>query len=338
MSRPGDGLAASVDAVPRLRVEGLTVRYPVRRDPPLEALAGVDVTLGRGGSLGVLGESGCGKTTLLSALAGLLPETAEVEGTVRLGGRRLAVSSPGADRRAGEDAIGMVFQEASLALHPMLRVGRQIGDVLRARRRLSGRALDAEVHARLVEVGLDEDAIARAFPHQLSGGQQQRVVLARALACDPSVLLADEPTASLDTVTAKRVLDTIRRLVDRRGVALLVVSHDPAVLARVADTLLVLVAGRPAEHGPTRAVLGRPRHPLSAALLDSRIDRLRGVPSQGILAPPPARAAVEGCRFAGRCPLVEPGCHDRVPGAHRPEPGRTVWCQVLEDAPDREPR
>lgn len=258
-----------------LTVRGLDVRYAGGRGGGAEtvhAVRGVDMRVAPGEAVGLLGESGCGKTSLAMALLGLLPPLATVSGRVELSIRGEELSlldlEETAWQRVRGERVAVVFQQPAQSLSPFRRVGRQIADVLRAhgrRDRVAERVGDL-----LAEVGLTAD-VADAHPHQLSGGQVQRIVLCQALSCEPDLLLADEPTASLDSETATRILDLVARLRLRRGLALLWISHDPDVLERVSERLLVMHEGRIVERGETPHVLSSPQHGFTRALLDCRM-------------------------------------------------------------------
>lgn len=246
-----------------LRVDGLGVRLDER-----EVLTGVGFTLGAGRRIGIVGPSGAGKSLLTRAILGLAPRRASVEGAVTFDGTRLDELDDAGWSRVRGSRIGIVFQEPGTALDPSMRIGRQIGVPLGLHRGLSGRARTDAAEAWCERVGLPT-RVTRAFPHQLSGGQRQRAALAIALAGEPDLLVADEPTTALDTTVQREVLDLIDSLVVERGLALIVVTHDLAVAARVTDDLLVLVDGRMAESGPTLEVLARPRHSTTRAMVES---------------------------------------------------------------------
>lgn len=252
---------------PLLAVEELSVSY---RTPegPVPALAELSLYLARGEAVGVLGESGSGKSTLLRAIPGLLPAAATVAGEVRLDGAAIGGWGERRLRRLRGATIGSIQQDPGTALHPLRRIGAQVADVLRAHGRDGSRAT---VAARLAECGLGEPELAAAYPHELSGGQRQRAVVAQAIACRPALLLADEPTASLDGVAALELLGLLDELQRRHGLALLLVSHDPDVLAVACERLLVVHRGRLVEAGPTREVLRAPLHPRTAELLAARV-------------------------------------------------------------------
>ncbi len=256
---------------PVLAVRGLLVRYHAGRGAaPVVAVDGLSLEVGAGEVVGVLGESGSGKTSLALAVLGLLPSEGEIAaGSVAFRGRELVGLGERQLRRLRGAEVSLVFQEPALALHPMRRVGEQVVEVLRAHRRWKKRRARRAAEELLAEVGFRrEDAVYHAYPHQLSGGQRQRIVIAQALACRPALVIADEPTASLDSTAQKQVLDLLRRLRERFGVAFLYISHDPLVMAEMADRLIVLHAGRSVEEGPCADVLARPRHPYTEGLLE----------------------------------------------------------------------
>jgi oligopeptide/dipeptide ABC transporter ATP-binding protein len=315
---------------PLLEVSDLAVSY---HDGTrlVVALDEVSLCLREGESLGILGESGCGKSTLALALLGLLPPAGEVVGgSVRWRGRELLGLGERELRPLRGAELSIVFQEPGEALHPTRRVGVQIEEVLRAHRRGGRRERLDTVRALLFEVGL-EAPLADAYPHELSGGQRQRVVLAQALACRPALLVADEPTGSLDAVTRTEILTLLRHLRRRLGMSLLLISHDPQVLQQSADRLLVLYAGRRMEEGPVETVCAAPLHPYTEALLrclpplGRRSGGRRPLPVLEGQAPILRRRG-GGCRFAPRCPARLAHCEERTPGAVEAAAGHVVEC------------
>jgi peptide/nickel transport system ATP-binding protein len=282
---------------PLLRVEGLRVELgsgaPIVEDVGLELHAGE--------VLGLVGESGCGKTTTALALLGFARSGARItDGTVEIGGELLTGRGEQAVRALRGRLVSYVAQDPGLALNPALRVESLIGDMARTH----GKPRDAgAIGVALAAVHLPADrAFARRYPHQLSGGQQQRVAIATALLCEPSLVVLDEPTTGLDVVTQARILEEIDRLRHERGVAVVYVSHDLAVVGSLADRIAVMYAGRVVEEGPSAAVLVRPRHPYTRGLLGSVPDpgrprRLESIP--GIAVGVDDRP--EGCAFAPRC-------------------------------------
>jgi len=284
---------------------------------PAEALRGVSFELERGRTLGLIGESGCGKSLTALALMGLLPEGAGVRGSIRFDGQELTTLDEPALCRLRGNRIGMVFQEPMTALNPLHPVGRQIAEPLRLHRGLSAAAARAEALRLLQRVQLPQ-AAARldAYPHQLSGGQRQRVVIAIALACGPALLVADEPTTALDVTVQREVLNLILELVHEDGMALLLVSHDLALMADTVEQLLVMYAGRVVERGPTAAVFAHRAHPYTRGLYAAR-PRL-GMPRGTRLATIPGRVPElarmpPGCAFAERCELAVDACRAAPP-------------------------
>jgi peptide/nickel transport system ATP-binding protein len=245
---------------PLLEVRDLTVRY-AGGGATAPALDGVSFTLAEGEAVGVLGESGCGKTTLALAVAGLLPPGGEVVGgSVRFRGRSLLALGEAQLCALRGAEIGCVFQQPALALHPMQRARDQVAEVLRAHRGGRLASWRSQAGDLLAEVGLDGGDLADAYPHQLSGGQRQRVAIAQALACRPALVLADEPTASLDGTARDGILALLRSLARQSRLALLIISHDPRVLASAADRLLRIEAGRLTPHPPIGRTAVRPYH------------------------------------------------------------------------------
>lgn len=248
-----------------LEVRGLTVRIGRRT-----ILDDVTFTVPPGRRVGVIGASGSGKSMTSLALMGLEPAGAVVEGSIRLDGAEL-VGLPDRERaRYRGDGIAMVFQEPGTALDPLRRVGAQIAEPLRLHRGLDRRAATAAAVDLAVSVGLpDPTSLLRQYPHQLSGGQRQRICIAMAMAGEPAYLVADEPTTALDVTTEARILELFEHLSTTSGTGMLFVTHDLAVLARIADTAVVLDAGRVVEQGSVASLLTAPQHPATAALVDA---------------------------------------------------------------------
>jgi ABC-type glutathione transport system ATPase component len=259
-----------------LQVKNLRVVFFPRRGPPMTALNGISLDVVAGEMSGILGESGSGKTTLGLALLGLLPETAEVTGAVHYRDCDLLASKERQLNRIRGAGISMVFQEPALALHPGLPVGDQIADVIRAHSACSRRLCREKAKHALAQVCLkDLRRIYSAYPHQLSGGQRQRVCIAQAVASQPSVLIADEPTASLDSTAQAEILTLLQDLNQRLKLAVLLISHNPAVLARLTDRVLVISSGRVVEEGPPDKVLGGPvgdNNPMRVPLYRGSLD------------------------------------------------------------------
>ena len=323
-------------AAPLLDVQDLRVTLDTPHGPA-EALRGVSFTLGRGETLGLIGESGCGKSLTALALMGLLPEGARVAGSVRLDGQELCGLPEDAWCRLRGNRLAMVFQEPMTALNPLHPIGRQIAEPLRLHRGLDARAARAEALRLLQRVQLPQ-AAARldAYPHQLSGGQRQRVVIAIALACGPDLLIADEPTTALDVTIQREVLDLIAQLVDEDGMALLLISHDLGVMAETVQRMLVMYAGSVVERGPTDAVFARLAHPYTRGLFAAR-PRL-GLPRGHRLATIPGRVPAladlpAGCGFAERCALAQDACRRAPPPLADLVPGHAARCLRLDALP-----
>lgn len=300
-------------------VAGLTVDT-AGNGPPLRLVQEVCFSVAPGQTVGLVGESGSGKTLTALALMGLLdPKALRISGAATLGGQPLLRAGAGAAAHRGA-GLGMMFQEVSGALNPVLAVGTQLREVLARHSGLRGAPARAQSEALLVEVGLQANAarVMRAWPHQLSGGMQQRVQLALALAAKPSVLLADEPTTALDVTTQARVLALLADLQQRRGMAMVFISHDLGVVRRVAQRVLVMYAGRVVEAGSVEQMLTAPAHPYTRALVDCRIPPVGspGVPHRlSVLPGQPASAATrpQGCAFHPRCTRAVAECRSAPP-------------------------
>jgi peptide/nickel transport system ATP-binding protein len=312
-----------------LEVDDLRVALSTHRGT-VQALRGVSFAVDRGQTLGLIGESGCGKSLTALALMGLLPDGAQVSGSIRLEGREL-VGQPEDDWcRLRGDRLAMVFQEPMSALNPLHTVARQIGEPLRLHQGLSGGAARAEALRLLERVQLPQAAQRLdAYPHQLSGGQRQRVVIAIALACGPDLLIADEPTTALDVTIQREVLDLIARLVAEDGMGLLLISHDLGVMAESVQRLMVMYGGTVVESGPTPEVFAQLAHPYTRGLFAAR-PRL-GMPRGHRLATiagrvPELTQLPTGCPFADRCDRVVDACRLAPPPAAAVGPDHLVRC------------
>jgi oligopeptide/dipeptide ABC transporter ATP-binding protein len=311
---------------PLLRVQDLHVAYTSQTGRNYPALAGISFDVAPEETLGVLGESGSGKSTMAAALLRVLPRNAEIRaGTILFEGQDLLCAEPQALERVRGARLALILQEPSLALHPTIRIGEQVGDVIAAHESSSRSALRLKTLQLLGEVFPEDPArIADSYLHQLSGGQQQRVLIAQAIACRPSLIVADEPTASLDPTTQRDILALFRSLKKKFKLSLILITHNPALLSDLAERVLVLYAGRVAEIGPAEQVLAHPRHPYSKALLQSlparlgapaaqRRSTLRVIPGDS----PNLEASMTGCRF-------EPRCVDRMEQCIKREPAMTT--------------
>ncbi|MCG5218385.1 ABC transporter ATP-binding protein [Streptosporangium sp. KLBMP 9127] len=294
---------------PLLVVDRLAVDYRAN-GRTVRALDGADLEVAAGETVGIVGESGSGKSTLGAAIGRLLPRTARVDGgVIRVAGESLFELAPADLRRVRRERLGFVFQDPIASLDPTMRVGRQLTLVL-------GRGTGSgDVAAHLDRVKLDART-ARSYPHELSGGMAQRVAIAMAMAGEPELLVADEPTAALDSQVREEVLDVVFSLAATTGTGIIWLSHDLAAVARRCSRVAVMYGGRVVEQGPAAEVLGRPAHPYTAALAGSapataaRGTRLEPVPGR----PPMLTGPSDGCSFAPRCAFVIDRCaHERPP-------------------------
>ncbi|MFG2771156.1 ABC transporter ATP-binding protein [Streptomyces sp. NPDC048350] len=311
-----------------LEVRNLTVTYGVGASA-VPAVRGVDLTLAAGQKLGVAGESGCGKSTMALALLRLLPASARLTGQILLDGEDVLAMKWGRLRAVRWAGASIVFQGAMHSLNAVQRIGDQIAEPLL----VHGRPTPAEARKRVGEllehVGLPT-ARAAAYPHELSGGQRQRVMIAMALACDPRLIVADEPTTALDVMIQAQILRLIERLVADDGISLLMISHDLAVLADTCDRLAVMYAGRVVEEGPAREVYDAAEHPYGRAL-SSAFPRIgdpasrrapRGLPGD----PPDPADLPGGCAFHPRCPAAVEVCGEQDQELREAGAGRRAAC------------
>jgi peptide/nickel transport system ATP-binding protein len=317
-----------------LAVEDLRVTYRTGSGA-VPAVQGVTFEVGRGRSLGLAGESGCGKSTLANAILRLLPPGTEIEGSVRLGGQEIGEMNPGQLRSIRWTQGAIVFQGALHALNPVQRVGKQIAEpMLLHRTSPSKQAAHERVGELLEQVGLPADR-ARAYPHQLSGGQRQRVLIAMALACEPDLLIADEPTTALDVMVQAQVLALLADLRAEHGLSMIFITHDLSVLTDVCDDLAVMYAGRIVEEGSSRRVFRAPTHPYTrglAAAFPTIGDPASRMNPSGLAGDPPDPAALPaGCPFHPRCALAEDRCRTAVPELVPAGDGRRAACVLVEE-------
>ncbi len=295
----------------------------------LPAVDDVSFDIHAGKTLGIVGESGCGKSTTALALMGLLPPTTRITGVADFQGTDLLAQDEAAWRHVRGDRIAMIFQEPMTALNPVLRIGDQIGETLVLHQDLSHRAAAERAVEMLDEVGIPAAASrARAYPHQLSGGMRQRAMIAMALACKPSLLIADEPTTALDVTIQAQILELMLELQDRIGMAIQFISHNLGVISELADEIIVMYAGRIVERAPAARLFALPLHPYTQGLiktLPSITGRERTLPviPGGM---PNLAQVTRGCRFADRCPRAVAECLDAVPPLVELEPGHDVAC------------
>ncbi len=318
-----------------LQVRDLAVSYSDGARTQIPAVTGVSFDVRAGEAVGILGESGCGKTTTALALTRLLPCTAQiVSGHVLYRDKALLDLPEREMERVRGAQISLIFSEPSVALNPVVCVGDQIVEVIRAHRSWPRRRCRAEAESLLTLVHLQATPrIYRAFPHELSGGQKQRVLIAQAVACGPALVIADEPTASLDTLVQEEILDLLRELKAGSQTSFLFISHHPEVLGRIADRLLVMYAGRIVEEGDLDDIYKSPMHPYTQGLLQAspskpgegdacRGKRMSPIPGS----PPDMNDLPRGCAFAPRCPSRMEACTLCDPPEKELSGNRTVRC------------
>ena len=323
-----------------LEVDGLTVAFPTPTGPE-RAVRDVSFKLERGETLGIVGESGCGKSMTALALMGLLPEGTDTQGGIVLNGRDLRTLDEEAMCRVRGNAIAMVFQEPMTSLNPVRTIGRQVAEPLMLHLGLDHGRAKAETLSLLERVGLvDPRRFYATYPHQLSGGQRQRAMIAMALSCRPEVLIADEPTTALDVMVQSRILDLIREAVDESRMALILISHDLGVIAETVDQVIVMYGGAVVEQGPTRDVFARLAHPYTRGLfaamprLGEGRRRLRTIPGTV----PELADLPTGCTFAERCSLARETCRSRPPDMRPVGESHSAACLRLDAAASFAPR
>jgi len=323
----------SSSSEPLLSIDGLTVEFPSNKGP-LRAVDGVSLQLARGETLGLVGESGSGKSMTALAIVGLVPAPgAVVAGSVRFDGARVTGMRERELRRIRGAGIGFVFQEPMTALNPVFTIGSQLIETLEIHGIARGKAAARKAEELFDAVRLPDPARRlRDYPHQLSGGQRQRALIAMALACNPALLVADEPTTALDVTVQAEILDLLREMKARFGLALLLITHDLGVVAETADRVAVMYAGRIVEQSPVADLFADPLHPYTRGLLRSMPGREQGRRLHAIPGTvPPLGALPPGCTFAPRCP-------DRFEPCDKARPGdallgaRRVKC-YLHDSP-----
>ncbi|WP_246106610.1 ABC transporter ATP-binding protein [Pseudonocardia kunmingensis] len=317
-----------------LEVADLGVDIHVDRDW-VGIVDGVDLTVRAGETVGLVGESGSGKTVTSLAVMQLLPPNSRVRGSVRLGGRELISLSEGELNRIRGVEMGMIFQEPRRSLNPAFTVGDQVAESVR-RHRGADRSKAWDRAVELFElVGIpDARRRASAYPHEFSGGMCQRVMLAMALACEPSLLIADEPTTALDVTVQRQVLSLIGEVQQRLGIGVLLITHDLGVVAEVCDRAAVMYAGRIVEQAPVMELFDAPQHPYTAGLLHAMPDHVRHVERMGVIPGrvPPPHDFPAGCRFHPRCPFAqEPTCTEGEIPLRDVTPGHTARCARLGD-------
>ncbi|MGN9909857.1 ABC transporter ATP-binding protein [Phytohabitans sp. LJ34] len=331
-ARLADQPAAESSTGPLLELAGLVVDLPGQAGH-LRVVDGVSFDVPPATTVGLIGESGSGKTMTANAIIGLLPDGARTGGELLWRGENLLRADRTRRRRLRGHEIAMIFQDPLAALNPTQTIARQVGEILRRdgkpRDEVRRRVLDLLERARIP----DPARRLRNYPHEFSGGMRQRAMIALALAGSPALLLADEPTTALDVTVQARILRLLRSIQEDEGLAMLLVSHDLRVVAHVAHQVVVMYAGRVAERGPTAAVLGRPAHPYTQALVRSvpaiRTRTALAHPLPGTPATPANRPA--GCAFHPRCPLARDRCRTEQPAVRQVASGRWTACHFAEE-------
>ncbi len=319
---------------PLLQVQDLETHFHTD-EGTARAVAGVSFSVDEQETLGIVGESGCGKSVTALSILRLIPDPpGRIEGgKVIFQNRDLLSISEREMRRIRGNEIAMIFQEPMTSLNPVYTVGEQIGEVLRLHREMSreearGRAIEMLRRVRIP----DPEQRVEEYPHLLSGGQRQRVMIAMALACDPALLIADEPTTALDVTVQAQILDLLRQLQGELGMAIILITHDLAVIAEMAHRVVVMYAGIVAESGTVEQIFDGPNHPytegLKAAIpkLGEKVDRLSTIPGT---VPSPYEEIV-GCPFQNRCPYVMDICRREFPALYRLEPGHEARCFLYD--------
>jgi len=322
-----------------LEVDQLQVHFQTA-DGINRAVDGVSFSIEAGETLAVVGESGCGKSVTAMSMLRLIPEPpGKLAGAIRFDGQDLLKLSEAEMRAIRCNRIYMVFQEPMTSLNPVLTVGRQISETLRVHQGLDAQAAEARAIEMLRLVGIPApEKRVREYPHHLSGGMRQRVMIAIALACNPRLLIADEPTTALDVTIQAQILDLMADLKRRVGAAILLITHDLGVVAQVATRVVVMYAGRKVEEAPVRSLLRSPRHPYTRGLMEAvpRLGasvggaggRLNEIPGSV----PSLKSRIEGCIYAGRCPLVTELCRKVAPAFELKGPDHGAACHHAERA------
>ena len=323
-----------------LEVENLQTHFNTP-DGVVRAVEGVSLHVEGGETLAVVGESGCGKSVTAMSILRLIQEPpGKIKGSIRFDGRDLLSLSEPEMRDIRGNAISMIFQEPMTSLNPVLTVGKQIGETVQLHQGLNARDAEQKAIDMLTLVGIPAPARrVREYPHQLSGGMRQRVMIAMALACNPKLLIADEPTTALDVTIQAQILDLMRDLKTRLGSAIMLITHDLGVVAEMAERVVVMYAGRKVEEAPVGEIFAHPLHPytrgllgsvplLGSSLRDGGRGKLAEIP--GLV--PSLRQKIVGCPFAGRCSMATDLCRERAPAFEAKAANHAAACHYAERA------
>ncbi len=325
---PKVNVATNARGAVLLAIRNLSVTFR-SEDGGLRAVDRVDLSIGKGEKLGIVGESGCGKSTVAMAIMRLLPPQAELSGDIQFDGTSLIGLDESRMRAMRGRSVSVIFQDAMSSLHPMIPVGAQIAEVVRAHERSSGRAAGQRALELLRLVGIAApDLRMKAYPHELSGGMCQRVMIAIAIACEPRLIIADEPTTALDVTIQAQILDLLDEVCRRTGASVLLITHDLGVVAGTTDRVAVMYAGRVVETAPTDALFARAHHPYTQGLLRSvpRLDAGIGADLPTIPGNVSQIAGQIGCRFAPRCAYAQDICREKEPPLAEVGPGHASAC------------
>ena len=326
--QPSDAtIHAEAKGRPLLRVESLTVSFPAAQGRDAEVVRALSYEIAAGEALGVVGESGCGKTMTSLALMGLLPPSAAVNGSIVFNGRELTSYSARDWREHRGREVAMVFQEPMTAMNPVMKVGEQIAEVLVRHEKLSKKQALARAVELLASGNIPSpERRAEDYPHQLSGGMRQRAMIAMALACRPKLLVADEPTTALDVTVQAQILDLMLELQERHGTAIQFISHNLAVVSEIAHRIMVMYSGRIVEYASAEALFASPLHPYTQGLIRTLPEM--GQPMVDLYTIPGTIGGRRppGCRFSNRCPLADEGCRKAEPELREVAPRHFVAC------------
>jgi peptide/nickel transport system ATP-binding protein len=321
-----------------LAVQDLQVEFDTW-DGRVRVIESLGLELDPGETLCIVGESGCGKSMTALAIMGLVPQpTGHITGgSIRLQGEDLVHATPARLQQVRGNDIAMIFQEPMTSLNPVYTVGEQIAEALRLHKGMSREAARARAVEALRAVHIPEaERRANEYPHQFSGGMRQRVMIAIALACEPKILIADEPTTALDVTVQAQIFDLLQEMREARGTAIILITHDMGAVAEMADRVIVMYAGRKVEEGRVEDILDRPAHPYTQGLLACRPQLVLGeVEARKQLAEipgvvPPLHLLGAGCAFAPRCMHAMPRCHESAPRERSVGDGHSAACWLLE--------